>query len=123
MRGMTRTDYWLIFVLIVCLFVASVVYLPFSVWLTLLSVLLGAVIAGVISWYYNKQAGDELRREAVNLRHYTSVVLRVLEDAGYHVPRDPETGVPLDRVRKDTPPLWRARAKQDAGGDEPRSNR
>jgi hypothetical protein len=109
-------------VFVVCVVVASVDYLPYSAWLTVLSVLVGGAISGVISWYYNKRAGDELRREAANLRHYTSVVLRVLEDAGYHVPRDPETDVPLDRVRKDVGLRWRVDAKQDAGGGEPRSN-
>jgi hypothetical protein len=123
MFGMSRTDRALIVVLVVCVVVVSVDYLPYSILLTVVSVLVGGAISGVISWYYYQRAGDELRHEAANLRHYTSVVLRVLEDAGYHVPRDPETGVPQDRVRKDAGLRWRVDAKQDAGGGEPGSDR
>ena len=97
---MTRTDYWLIGVFVACLVVASVVYLPYSVWLTVGSVVVGGVISGLISWYYFQRAGNELQDTAANLRHYTSVVLRVLEDAGYHVPRNPDTREPLDWVEK-----------------------
>jgi hypothetical protein len=116
---MTRTDYWLIGVLVVCVVVASV---PRSVGLTVLSVLAGGAISGVISWYYYKRAGDELRDQAANLQHYTSVVLRVLEDAGYHVPRNnPDTREPLDWVEKRLRIVSQVRAKQADGGEEPRS--
>ena len=46
---MTQTDYWLIGVFMACVVVASVDYLPYSAWLTVLSVLVGGVISGGIS--------------------------------------------------------------------------
>ena len=97
---MSRTDRWLIVVLLVCVVVWSIENLPYSVWLTVVSVLVGGLISGLISWYYFQRAGNELQDTAANLRHYTSVVLRVLEDAGYHVPRNLDTREPLDWVEK-----------------------
>ena len=117
---MTRTDNWLIGVFVVCGAVWAVVYLPHTAWLTVLSVLAGGTISGLISWYYYKRAGDELRDEADELRHYTSVVLRVLEDAGYAVARNPDTREPLEWVEKRLPIVSQVRTKQDDGGEEPR---
>jgi hypothetical protein len=119
---MSRTDRWLIVVLLVCVVVVSVDYLPYSAWLTVVSVLIGGAISGLISWYYFQRAGDELQDTADKLRHYTSVVLRVLEDAGYPVTRNPDTREPLDWVEKRLHIVSQVRAKQDAGGKEPQSN-
>jgi hypothetical protein len=48
--------------------------------------LVGVVIGGVITWlvsrHYYKKAGDELKREATELRRLTNLVLHGLEDAG-----------------------------------------
>ena len=49
-------------------------------------VLIGAAIGGLVTWlvsrHYYKRAGDELRREATELRRLTHLVLHGLENAG-----------------------------------------
>jgi len=52
----------------------------------MVSAFVGVAIGGVITWlvsrYYYKKAGNELKQEATELRRLTNVVLRGLEDAG-----------------------------------------
>ncbi len=70
--------------------------LPAAAWLAVVSVLLGGVITGLFSWYYYRQASEELRREAGELRHYIDVLASFLEslelDHRVRVGRDPRTG-------------------------------
>ena len=80
-------------------------------------------ITALFSWYFYKRAGDELREEAANLRHYVNAVLSMWEREGYEVPRDPETGTPYARVRKDLVLKWRTDADAGSAGEDspPRS--
>jgi hypothetical protein len=45
-------------------------------------VAIGGVITWLVSWYYYKKAGDELKQETTELRRLTNLVLHGLEDAG-----------------------------------------
>lgn len=45
------------------------------------SVLIGAGIAWLVTWWYYRRAGAELRDEAVRLRRLTTIVLNALESA------------------------------------------
>jgi hypothetical protein len=44
------------------------------------SVMVGGVITWIVSWWYFKRAGDELRAEARELRKLTSLALVVITD-------------------------------------------
>ena len=91
---MRRTDSVLIVVALGCF--AGVLgrgVLPYSVWLTTVSLLLGGGISGLLSWYFYKRAGDELRNESAKLRRHTTLILRGLEEAGLvEYNRDDQTG-------------------------------
>ena len=70
-----------------------------------LGIVAGGLITAGVGWYFYKRAGDELRRESLQLReetgrirHLTNLVLRALEDAGIaQLNRDPE-GNPIGLV-------------------------
>ena len=49
---------------------------------TILSVLIGAAITWLVSWFYYRQAGRELREEAAELRRLSTLILNALEAAG-----------------------------------------
>lgn len=42
----------------------------------------GALLGGLITWFYYKRSGDELAKEAARLRHLSTVMLNAMEDAG-----------------------------------------
>jgi hypothetical protein len=46
---------------------------------TIISVLIGAAITWLVSWYYYKQAGDGLKVESEKLQHTNEMTLRWLE--------------------------------------------
>jgi hypothetical protein len=47
------------------------------------SVLLGCLMTWYVSRFYYKKAGDDLVKEAVRLRHLSTIMLNVMEDAGF----------------------------------------
>ena len=49
---------------------------------TLASILSGAAITWLVSWWYYRRAGNELRAEAAEPRRLTTLILRALEDGG-----------------------------------------
>lgn len=58
--------------------------------LNLGSLVLGAIIGWFISWYFNKRSGEELAREAAELRRLANLVLHGLETGGIiELNRDP----------------------------------
>lgn len=121
---MSRNEWVLVAVAVACSAVASSkAVLSYSVWITVVGVLAGGAITALFSWYFYKRAGDELREEAANLRHYVNAVLSKWEREGYEVPRDPETGTPYARVRKDLVLKWRTDADAGSAGEDspPRS--
>ena len=83
--------------------------LPNTVWLTVASLLIGGAISAVISWYFYKQAGEELRREVERLRGLTIKLFQILDGANVIEVKewDPETGEPSRwRVVKTIELLW-----------------
>jgi hypothetical protein len=72
--------------------------LPLGGLSTAASVLVGAIITFLVARYYYRRAGEELRAESAELRHYINVLLDCLQDAGHITfERDP-SGRPV-RVR------------------------
>jgi len=49
---------------------------------TFVSILVGAAITWLASWWYYRRAGDDLRAEAAELRRLTTLILRALEEGG-----------------------------------------
>jgi hypothetical protein len=49
---------------------------------TILSVLIGGAITWLVSWFYYRRAGRELRQEAAELRRLSALILDALETAG-----------------------------------------
>ncbi len=49
---------------------------------SLASILSGAAITWLVSWWYYRRAGNELREEAAELRRLTTLILRALEEGG-----------------------------------------
>lgn len=49
---------------------------------TLIGCLIGAFITWLFSYHYYKKAGDELQREAQNLKKQTQLILVALEQGG-----------------------------------------
>ncbi len=95
-----RTDRVLVGVLLLCVAVwGAVVSLPFAVWVSFVSVLVGAAVTGFFSWHYYQRASEELRTEAEQLRHHTALIMQALE-AGppMEFSRDPQTGEPVGNV-------------------------
>ena len=50
---------------------------------TAASVLLGCLVTWYVSRFYYKKAGQDLVNEAARLRHLSTVMLNVMEDAGF----------------------------------------
>lgn len=67
---------------------------------TILSVLIGAAITWLVSWYYYKRAGDELKIEAERLQRTNEMILRWLEVDGNNIKiiRD-DAGNPVSLAR------------------------
>ena len=49
----------------------------------LLFTLGGVLFGGLITWFYYKRSGDELATEAARLRRLSTIILNVMEDAGF----------------------------------------
>lgn len=49
---------------------------------TLIGCLIGSAITWFFSWFYYKKAGDELQKEARNLKTQTQLILVALEQGG-----------------------------------------
>jgi phosphatidylglycerophosphate synthase len=80
---MKRTDRVLAGVLLLCVAVwGAVISLPFAVWISFVSVLIGAAVTAFFSWFYYQRASEELRTEAERLRRHTTLIMRGLEEAG-----------------------------------------
>src|SRR5687767_2489067 len=98
---MGRKDLVLIGVAALCLFGFGVRTLSYE---AVFGVLLGAAISAGLSWYFYRQASDDLRKEAERLRRkteevkvYADALITYLQAAGaihHHVPRD-EAGKPI----------------------------
>ena len=43
----------------------------------------GILFGGVITWFYYKRSGNELATEAERLRRLSTIILNVMEDAGF----------------------------------------
>jgi hypothetical protein len=43
----------------------------------------GVLLGGLITWFYYKRSGNELATEAAQLRHLSTIILNVMEDAGF----------------------------------------
>ena len=49
---------------------------------TLLGFVAGSVVTWLVTWFYYKRAGDELRTESSRLRHLNTLILRAMEERG-----------------------------------------
>jgi hypothetical protein len=43
----------------------------------------GVLFGGLITWFYYKRSGNELATEAARLRRLSTIILNVMEDAGF----------------------------------------
>jgi gas vesicle protein len=78
---MSRFDYILIGVFLVCIILWAVSNsLPHDVWLTALGVLLGGIISAVFSWGFARRATEELRTQAERLRDALDLVHQEVEE-------------------------------------------
>ena len=69
-----------------------------NILIALFSTLIGAVVTWLVSRCYYKKAGDELCAETQELRRFTNLILRAMENAGWvQVSRD-ENGKPLGLI-------------------------
>jgi hypothetical protein len=50
---------------------------------TLVGIIIGAIITWLVAWYYYREAGQELKREAAELRRLTNLMLHGMEHAGW----------------------------------------
>jgi len=67
---------------------------------TIISILIGAAITWLVSWYYYKRAGDGLKAEAARLQRTNEMILRWLEVDGNNIKviRD-DDGKPVSLAR------------------------
>ena len=68
---------------------------------TIVSILIGAAITWLVSWYYYKRAGDGLKAEAEKLQRTNEMILRWLEVDGNNIKiiRDAD-GKPVSLARE-----------------------